>query len=189
MRVIQPSSKCWFQAMLTGLVMGLPLPSQCAFLEPCQSHMAAEAWLDPQADLGGLSLNLAHCPTSFLAVQGGMSAYTDHGMAFSGLNASIRFQLGSPVSVYAGLGVLVGYNEHEVPAPTARSYLSYNQDTHAYVYKESTFSSHLFQETGVEIFTGDRGIAFGIRHYLDSGTRQPQIQGQRVLSMSVLFVH
>jgi hypothetical protein len=148
--------------------------------------MAAEAWLDPQADFGGVSLNLIHCPAPFIALQGGMSAYSDNGVTFTGLNTSIRFQIGSPISVYAGLGILGGYNEREVPAPTASSYLSYNPDTHSYVYKESKYSGHFFQEAGIEIFTGDRGIAFGVKHYL-SGNQQTQ--GQRVLSMSVLFVH
>lgn len=173
-------------ACLVATLGAVPCQAGPSLLDPCPEHFEAEGWLNPQTSFGGLSLSHVVCPNPLLAFRIGVSSFTESGLAFNGGNVSARLHLGSPISVYVGLGAIGGMNERDVPTHPSNVYATYNPQTNSYTYKERTYTGHLFQEVGFEIYTSDRGIAFGIKHDLSGN---PPIQGQRVLSMSVLFVH
>ncbi|MDD2702087.1 MAG: hypothetical protein PHH36_12755 [Sideroxydans sp.] len=137
---------------------------------PCKPQLEGAFWAEKDFRIVGVDAAYSMCPTWFSGVRVGASYFADERFEYKGVTSSVRLQVGETLSPFAGLGMLVGMNSHEVDA--AADGLDNNRngqiDESGEKSLKAEFSAVLYPEIGIAWYTRVIGITLSARRYYSS---------------------
>lgn len=137
---------------------------------PCKPQFEGAFWAEKDFRIVGVDAAYSMCPTWFSGVRMGASYFADERFEYKGVTSSVRLQYGETLSPFAGIGVLVGMNSHEVDASTDGLDNNRNGqiDESGEKSLKAEFSAVLYPEIGIAWYTRTIGITLSARRYYSS---------------------